>query len=69
MGRDGADGLKTIHDAGHHTIVQDRATSAVFGMPKAAIELKAASEVLPIDKIGPRVAAIFQQLSKKNARV
>src|ERR1700722_586089 len=69
MGRDGADGLKTIHDAGHHTIVQDRATSAVFGMPQAAIEIKAASEVLPVDKIGPRAAAIFQQLSKKNARV
>lgn len=69
MGRDGASGLKTIHDAGHYTIAQDRATSAVFGMPKAAIELNAASEVLPIDKIGLRVAAIFQQLSKKNARV
>lgn len=68
MGRDGADGLKTIHDAGHHTIVQDKATCAVFGMPKAAIELKAASEVLPIEKIGPRLSAILQQLSKKNAR-
>ena len=68
MGRDGADGLKTVHDAGHHTIVQDRETSAVFGMPKAAIEAGAASEVLPVDKIGPRVAAIFQQLSKQNAR-
>jgi two-component system response regulator WspF len=69
MGRDGADGLKQIHDAGHHTIVQDRATSAVFGMPKAAIELNAASEVLPIDKIGPRIGTVLQQLSKKNARI
>jgi two-component system response regulator WspF len=68
MGRDGANGLKTIHDAGHQTIVQDKATSAVFGMPKAAVELKAASEVLPIDKIGPRVVTILQQLSKHNAR-
>jgi two-component system response regulator WspF len=69
MGRDGAAGLKTIHDAGHHTIVQDKATSAVFGMPKAAIELNAASEVLPIDKIGPRVTVVLQQLLKKNARI
>ncbi len=68
MGRDGADGLKTIHDAGHHTIVQDRATSAVFGMPKAAIENKAVSEVLPVDKIGTRVVAVLQQLSKQHAR-
>ena len=69
MGRDGADGLKTIHDAGHHTIVQDRETSTVFGMPKTAIELNAASEVLPVDKIGQRAAAIFQRLAKQNARV
>ena len=67
MGRDGAVGLKAIHDSGHHTIVQDRATSAVFGMPKAAIELNAASEVLPVERIGPRAASILQQLAKKNA--
>lgn len=69
MGRDGAEGLKTVHDAGHHTIVQDKTTSAVFGMPKTAIEMDAASEVLPIDKIGPRAVVILQQLSKKNAPV
>lgn len=59
MGRDGADGLKALHHAGHHTIVQDRGTSAVFGMPKAAIELKAATEVLPLHKIGPRLNSIL----------
>jgi two-component system response regulator WspF len=68
MGRDGANGLKTIHDAGHHTIVQDQTTSAVFGMPKAAIQLNAASEILPLDKIGPRVTVILNQLSKSNGR-
>ena len=41
MGSDGAGGLKALHNAGHHTIVQDRATSAVYGMPKAAAEMKA----------------------------
>ncbi|HET6437608.1 MAG TPA: chemotaxis-specific protein-glutamate methyltransferase CheB [Anaeromyxobacter sp.] len=54
MGRDGADGLKAIHDAGGTTLVQDQATSAVFGMPAAAIELRAADRVLPLDEI-PRV--------------
>jgi len=54
MGRDGAEGLKAIHDAGGTTLVQDQATSAVFGMPAAAIELKAADRVLPLEEI-PRV--------------
>ena len=42
MGRDGAEGLKLLHDQGHRTIVQDQASSAVYGMPKAAAELQAA---------------------------
>jgi two-component system chemotaxis response regulator CheB len=54
MGRDGAEGLKAIHDEGGTTLVQDEATSAVFGMPRAAIELGAADRVLPLDDI-PRV--------------
>lgn len=51
MGRDGATGLKTLRDAGHHTIAQDRETCAVFGMPKAAAEIGAAAAVLPLESI------------------
>jgi two-component system chemotaxis response regulator CheB len=51
MGRDGADGLKAIKDAGGPTLAQDEATSAVFGMPRAAIELGAVDRVLPLDDI------------------
>jgi two-component system, chemotaxis family, response regulator WspF len=58
MGSDGASGLKTLHLSGHHTIVQDRATSAVYGMPKAAAEMKAASDILPLDLIGPRLLTL-----------
>ena len=40
---------------GWHTVAQDRATSVVYGMPKAAAELNAAAEVLPLAQIGPAV--------------
>lgn len=63
MGRDGADGLKSISDAGGLTIAQDEATSIVFGMPKEAIVLGAANHVLPIQAIGPTVLKAVQQLS------
>lgn len=49
MGSDGARGLKRLFDAGASTIVQDEATSVVFGMPKEAIALGAAENILPLD--------------------
>lgn len=51
MGNDGALGLLKLKNNGWHTIAQDEKTSIVFGMPKAAIELGAAIEVLDIKKI------------------
>jgi two-component system response regulator WspF len=66
MGRDGAEGLRALHDKGHHTIAQDRATSAVYGMPKAAAELHAASEILPLEQIGPRIADLLAQKIKSH---
>ena len=53
MGRDGAIGLKTLRDAGFHTIAQSKEGCAVYGMPKAAAELGAAIEVLPLSAIAP----------------
>ena len=51
MGRDGAAGLQMLRKHGHHTIAQDQHSSAVYGMPKAAAELNAATEILALDKI------------------
>ncbi|RJG08503.1 chemotaxis-specific protein-glutamate methyltransferase CheB [Massilia cavernae] len=51
MGRDGAAGLLEMRQAGKATIAQDEATSAVYGMPRAAAELGAAELILPLDAI------------------
>ena len=52
MGRDGANGLLEMRRAGKFTIAQDQASCAVYGMPRAAAELDAAQQILPIENIG-----------------
>lgn len=51
IGRDGAQGLLELRQAGWHTIAQDERTSVVYGMPQAAKQAGAAVEVLPLDQI------------------
>ncbi|MBI2518520.1 MAG: chemotaxis-specific protein-glutamate methyltransferase CheB [Opitutae bacterium] len=58
MGRDGAAGLLAIRRAGGLTLVQDESTSVVFGMPREAIALGAAGEVLRLDQIAPVLARL-----------
>lgn len=60
MGRDGAEGLKMLRAAGWHTIAQDRASCVVYGMPKAAVELSAARQILPIEAIAPTLTRLLR---------
>jgi two-component system chemotaxis response regulator CheB len=62
MGKDGAEGMKEMRDAGSPTIAQDEATSVVWGMPGAAVEAGAAGQVLPLAAIGPRLRALSQSM-------
>jgi two-component system, chemotaxis family, protein-glutamate methylesterase/glutaminase len=57
MGKDGAMELKRMKDRGAHTIAQDRESSIVHGMPGEAIELGAAIQILPADKIAGALLA------------
>jgi len=59
MGCDGAEGIKSIKEAGGFTIAQDEASSVVFGMPKACIETGAIDEVLPLDRIASRILELL----------
>ena len=58
MGRDGALGLLKIRQAGGLTIAQDEASSVVYGMPREAAILGAATHVLGLSEIAPRLAAL-----------
>ena len=53
MGGDGAKGCVALADAGGRFVVQDEATSVVWGMPGAAAETGRAEKVLPLDEVGP----------------
>ncbi len=55
MGDDGARGLLTLRSAGAATFAQDEASSAVYGMPKAAFDLGAASDVIPLEGMADAV--------------
>jgi two-component system chemotaxis response regulator CheB len=57
MGRDGAEGLLSLRQAGAHTFGQDESTCVVYGMPKAAKEIGAVGLELPLHKLAGAVLA------------
>jgi two-component system chemotaxis response regulator CheB len=60
IGEDGARGLRTMCDMGALTIAQDEATSAVYGMPKAAHALGAVRQILPLPEIAPTLIRLSE---------
>ena len=61
MGNDASKGVQAVKAAGGHVIVQDEATSVIFGMPAEAIKTGSVDEILPLDQIG---AAIEKRIAK-----
>ena len=62
MGHDGGFGMKSIKKRGGHTIVQNKETCVIFGMPKSVIDLDAADDILPLDDIPQKISMEIQAL-------
>ena len=60
MGCDGAMGLMSMKENGARTLAEDEATCVVFGMPKEAIRLGAAGEVVPITRMTQAILSHFE---------
>lgn len=69
MGKDGAQGLLEMKQAGSHTIAQDEASCVVFGMPREAIALGGACEVLPLQNVARRTLEYLASHNGKSSRV
>jgi two-component system chemotaxis response regulator CheB len=59
MGRDGANGLLEMRNAGAYTIAQDEKSCVVFGMPREAIQLGAAAKVAPLGQIPQIIVSLL----------
>lgn len=60
MGGDGAMGLKRMQESGALTIIQDKKSSAVWGMPGKAYEIGAADSVISLHQIGPSLTDLLK---------
>jgi two-component system, chemotaxis family, protein-glutamate methylesterase/glutaminase len=69
MGRDGAEGLLRMRQAGAYTLAQDEASCVVFGMPREAIALGAANETVALQDMSQRVLAYLRSFGQQANRV
>ena len=59
MGKDGAEGIRHVKEIGGTTIAQDQKSSAIYGMPKAAVDTGAVDFVFPPPKIGKKLIELL----------
>ena len=67
MGRDGADSMLRLREKGAYTIAQSEATCVVFGMPREAIKIGAAEDILDLHKIAPELTKQGRRLANLGA--
>ncbi len=60
MGKDGSLGMLAMHRAGAYNFAQDEASCVVFGMPRAAIEVGAVDEIVPLGNMAARILAYLK---------
>ena len=69
MGKDGAQGLLQMREAGAATLAQDEASCVVFGMPREAIAIGAAQAVVPIDDMSRQALALLSGPESRALRI
>ena len=65
LGRDGAEGLRQMHEAGAVGIAQDRETATVYGMPGAALQAGGASRVLPVGRMADAITVELDRMARR----
>ncbi|MDR1520644.1 MAG: chemotaxis response regulator protein-glutamate methylesterase [Planctomycetota bacterium] len=59
MGRDGAEAMKNMREAGARTVAQDEKSCVVFGMPKEAIKTGGVEKIVPLDRVTDTVLSLL----------
>ncbi len=67
MGKDGAAGMKRLHDLRAHTVAQDAASCVVYGMPAKAVELGAVDNIVPLEDMATHLMKVLETRNGRSA--